>query len=358
MGENTSNGTSCKHHMIGGDGPNSYAHNSQYQKQLLISAEDLIPQLIDRYLNTQNVCFNPQNTFTIADFGCSIGPNTFFAIKNIISAVENKYQKSNGNQNLDFQVFFNDLIDNDFNTLFRNLPSKRKYLVAGVPGSFYTRLFPKKSILFAHCSTALHWLSRSPKEFTKSGKNEGRIHYLGGEKEVKEAYAAQYEEDFGVFLRARGDELTDGGLMALVVLGFDDGVDSSESSIGIAFEILGSCLEDMAKLGKITKEKVDSFNLPFYYPSPSELKAIIEANGSFHVEKIAELGAPMRHKPDPQVVTSHLRAVIGVLVEQHFGNGVVDELFKCHFEKFVKSPILVDEKYWKETNYFVFLKKN
>ncbi|PIN13551.1 Loganate O-methyltransferase [Handroanthus impetiginosus] len=255
--------------------------------------------------------------------------------------VENIYKKKNRNQTLDFQVFFNDLIDNDFNTLFRNLPSNRRYLVAGVPGSFYTCLFPKKSIHFAHFSTSLHWLSGSPIEGRKSGKSKGRIHYLGGEQEVKEAYAAQYEEDFGGVLKARGDELVDGGLIVLVVLGFGDGVDSSESSIGIAFEILGSCLEDMAMLGKITKE----------------LKAIIEANGSFDIKKIAELGALMRHNPDPQVVTSHLSPVIGVLVEQHFGNGVVDELFKFHFEKLVKSPILVDEKYWKKTNYFVFLKK-
>lgn len=103
---------------------------------------------------------------------------------------------------------------------------------------------------------------------------------------------------------------------------------------------------------------MDSFNLPFYYPSPSELKALIEANGLFYIEKIAELAAPMRRKPDPQILTSHLRAVVGVLVEEHFGNiGIVEELFRLHLEKLMESPILVDDKYWKETNYFVFLKR-
>ncbi|PIN08253.1 Loganate O-methyltransferase [Handroanthus impetiginosus] len=235
------------------------------------------------------------DAFTIADFGCSIGPSTFFAVENIISAVGNKYKKSNQNKTLDFQVFFNDLIDNDFNTLFRSLPSNRKYLVAGVPGSFYTCLFPKKSIHFAHCSTALHWLPKIPEEVFKRGINKGRIQYLGGEKEVTEAYAAHHGEDFGRFLRARGDELVDGGLMALLVFGFAAVDVYSSSGAGMVFEILGSCLEDMAKL------KVDSFNLHFYFPSESELKAIlIEVNRLFCVGKTAKMASPLSHKLDPK----------------------------------------------------------
>ncbi|PIN08247.1 Loganate O-methyltransferase [Handroanthus impetiginosus] len=357
MEEKKFNETSRKHYMKGGDGPDSYSRNSEFQKQVLTSAEDLIHQQIDEHLNIQNCRFDPLNTFRIADFGCSIGPNTFYAVENIISAVKNKYEKSNQNQTPDFQVFFNDLIENDFNTLFRNLPSNRTYLVAAAPGSFYDRLFPKKSINFAHCSMALHWVSRIPKEVTERGNN-GKIHYLGGEKEVKEPYAAQYEEDFGRFLTARGDELVDGGLMALLAFGFAEGDVYSLSGAGMVFEMLGSCLEDMAKLGKFTKEKVDSFNLPFYFPSESELKALIEATGLFCIEKIAKMASPMSHKPDLKGFTSSLKAVLGVLIEDHFGNGVVEELFGRLLEKVLESPILSDEKYWKDTNYFVFLKRN
>ncbi|KAI3451802.1 hypothetical protein Pfo_008467 [Paulownia fortunei] len=353
---------SCKYHMIGGDGPNSYAHNSGYQKQLLVSSEDLMHELIDEHLDTEKPPFDPPNAFRIADFGCSVGPNTFFAVENIIAAIENKYRSNqkNPDQIPEFHVFFNDLLDNDFNTLFRNLPTSRKYFVAGAPGSFHARLFPKATLHFAHCSTALHWLSRIPEEVTEWSSiawNKGRIHYSGAGKEVKEAYSAQYKEDMEAFLTARANELVPGGLMVLVILGFPDGVLLSESSIGVAFDILGSCFQDLAKMGKISEEKVDSFNLPFYYPSPSELKALIEANGLFYIERIAKLASPMRRKPDPQVLTSHLRAVIGVLVEEHFGNGIIEELFRLHLEKLVESPILVHEKYWKETNYFVFLKR-
>ncbi|KAL3618971.1 hypothetical protein CASFOL_037199 [Castilleja foliolosa] len=351
---------SCKYHMMGGDGPNSYAHNSNYQRQLLVSAEDLIHELINEHLDTS--FNNPHNTIRIADFGCSVGPNTFFAVQNIISAVENKY-KSDDHFTPEFQVFFNDLIDNDFNTLFRNLATniKNNYFFSGSPGSFHARLFPKRTIHFAHCSTALHWLSRVPErvlERDSDAWNKGNIHYSGGGKEVKEAYWGQYKKDMGDFLRARADEVVEGGLMVLLILGFPDGELLSQSSIGVAFQILGSCLQDMAKMGKISEEKVDSFNLPFYYPSLSELKASIETNGMFDIARMSNLGGPMRRKPDPRVLTSHLRAVTGILIEQHFGNGtMIDELFKLHYEKLVESPILVDDKYYKETNYFVFLKR-
>ncbi|PIN13550.1 Loganate O-methyltransferase [Handroanthus impetiginosus] len=349
--------TSRKHYMKGGDGPDSYARNSEYQKQVLISAEDLIHQQIDEHLNIQIPRFDPQNTFRIADFGCSIGPNTFYAVENIISPVKNKYEKSNQNQTPDFQVFFNDLVGNDFNTLFRNLPSNRKYFVAAAPGSFYDHLFPKKSINFAHSSIALQWLSKIPKEVIRRGISKGRIHYLGGEKEVKEAYAAQHEEDFGRFLNARADELVDGGLMALHMVGFADGDAFSLSGIQIEYEILQSCLEDMVELGKITKEKVDSFNLPHYFPSESELKALIEANGSFCIGKIAKLALPARSKLGPKGLTLQIKATLGMLFEEHFGNEVAEEVFKLFLDKLVERPALLDHKYWEHTIYFVFLKR-
>lgn len=63
--------------------------------------------------------------FTVVDFGCASGPNTFVAVQNIIDAVEDKYRKETGQNpadNIEFQVFFNDYRNNDFNTLFQGLP--------------------------------------------------------------------------------------------------------------------------------------------------------------------------------------------------------------------------------------------
>ncbi|KAL2531635.1 S-adenosyl-L-methionine-dependent methyltransferase superfamily protein [Abeliophyllum distichum] len=357
---------SSTYHMLGSDDPYSYAQNSEYQKQLVVSAEDLIFELIDKHLDIQKPSFDPNKIFRIGDFGCSIGPNTFFAVENIIKSVENKYKSNIKNPRIpEYHVFFNDHVDNDFNALFRNIPITRKYFPAGVPGSFHGRLFPNATLHFVHCSTALHWLSRIPKEVTETNSsafNKGRIHYTGAKKEVKEAYSTQYRKDIKSFLSARAQELVPGGVMVLVILGFPGGVLPSESSIGIGFNILGSCLEDMVQMGKITEEEVDSFNLPFYYPSPSELKALIEENGCFNIERIERLSEPMKNEKLNlniviKVCVSHLRAVIGGLIEEHFGNEIVEELFQLHMKKLHENPMMFDEKYRKEANYFMFVKQ-
>ncbi|XP_047967637.1 loganic acid O-methyltransferase-like [Salvia hispanica] len=348
-------GASSKHHahMIGGDGPNSYGRNSAYQKELLVPAHDLLQQLISKHLDTNN---STHDTFRIADLGCSVGGNTFFAVENMIGAVERRYE-SDRRRVPEFHVFFNDVIGNDFNTLFKQLPAARTYLAAAAPGSFHGRLFPKESIHLAHCSTALHWLSRS-----LESSNKGRIHYAGAGREVREAYAAQYKRDMDCFLRARGEELVAGGLMVLILIGYRDGfVLGSDSSIGESFDILGSCLYEMAKMGKIGEEEVDCFNLPFYYPCGAEVEAVIEANGLFSVETLTEMGAPMKGEADPATLVGHMRAVIGVLVEERFGSGVVEELFQLHLNKTIErareKPFIYESRH-REIIHFVLLKRN
>ncbi|KAL3525497.1 hypothetical protein ACH5RR_013869 [Cinchona calisaya] len=354
------------YHMEGGDGPCSYSQNSNYQKQSVDSAKQMTNEMIDQYLdlgNHLNTSSPNINSFTIADFGCSVGPNTFYAVHNIIEAVENKFKSQKMESQIpEFHVFFNDHIDNDFNTLLKNLPTNnRGYFAAAVPGSFHGRLVPDCALNLAHCSTALHWLSKIPKEVTDEKSpawNRGRIHYAGADKEVKEAFSAQFGKDLDSFLTSRGRELVPGGLLIIVTLGFPDGVEVSESSMGENFNILGSCFRDMVEEGIIADETLDSFNLPFYYPSPSEMKAVMEANGLFDIKIIEELVPPItREKPDLAVSVLHLRAIIGGLIKEHFGEGIIDDLFERHIKKYVENPIVSDEKHFKEASYFVLLQR-
>jgi hypothetical protein len=180
----------------------------------------------------------PLNSISVADLGCSTGPNTFLAVQNIVDAIELKYQQSE-NEIPEFQVFFNDHVSNDFNTLFKAFPAKRKYLAAGVPGSFF------------HSSSSVNWLSEVPKEITDKTSpawNKGRISYTNSGKEVAEAYATQHAMDMESFLCARAEELEVGGLMVLLIAAVPDVIHSSDTTICSQIDLLGSCLMDMQNM--------------------------------------------------------------------------------------------------------------
>ena len=192
------------------------------------------------------------NTFRIADLGCSVGPNTFTAIHNILEAVQQKYLQghNSSSQMPEFQVYFNDHATNDFNTLFSSLPAERQYFTAGVPGSFHGRLFPNSSLHFVHSSLALHWLSTIPKELLDNNSlawNRRRVHYTNAPNEVYNVYRARFAEDMINFLDARAMELVVGGLMVLIMPSVPNDVPLSQMPIGVVYDLLGCILSDMAK---------------------------------------------------------------------------------------------------------------
>lgn len=220
------------------------------QKAIVDAAKKNLIEAISDNLDINNPSLGSFKTLKIADMGCSVGPNTFIATQNIIEAVTLKYQAMQKNpQALEFHVFFNDHVTNDFNALFRSLPPSRPYFAAGVPGSFHGRLFPNSSLHIIHSSYALHWLSTIPKEVTEINlrhlKN-GRKYCTSTDEEVLEAFSGQYKKDMQTFLTARAQELVGGGFMVLLIAGMQSGAIFSECGGGMVFDIFGSCLMDMA----------------------------------------------------------------------------------------------------------------
>ncbi|PON79141.1 SAM dependent carboxyl methyltransferase [Trema orientale] len=237
--------------MNGGNGYYSYSKNSTFQRRAIEVAKELIKNAITEELDIKTFTYK---TFRIADMGCSVGPNTLLAVRNIIDALEHKFQSSLERGSTcylpEFQVFFNDQASNDFNQLFTSLPPETQYFVAGVPGSFYGRLFPTASLDFVHSSCACQWLSRVPEEVLDKRSpawNRGRVHYSNSTSEVVKAFEAQYAKDFGKFLEVRAHEIVRGGLMALIIPGRPNGLPHSKAYTNKAFELLESSFIDMAK---------------------------------------------------------------------------------------------------------------
>lgn len=359
-------GTPDSHPMIGGDGANSYTQNSSYQRGVIDGAKGMIFQTIPENIDIHSPPFNPSNAFRIANFGCSTGPNTFVAMQNIIDAVmlKNQSTEQTGPKSTtpEFQVFFNDHVDNDFNTLFKTLPPNRLYFAAGVPGSFHNQLFPRASLHIAHCSYALHWLSRIPPGVTDRGSpawNKDKIYCAGNKKEVTEAYFGQFQADMDAFLEARAQELVEGGLVVIQIPGVPDRkVLPSDTIPGLDNELLGESLDDMIKMGVISQEQRDSFNVPAYHPSINEMETVVEMNKRFTIAKICTLLHPWITKfVNVEKLITDMRAVMENLLRDHFGSENMDLLFHLFAQKLQKNRLLYESTPRKDVPLFVLLKR-
>ncbi|KAL1531900.1 indole-3-acetate O-methyltransferase [Salvia divinorum] len=232
--------------MNGGDEYHSYVKNSTYQRGIWEAATAIIEEEIATKLEIPT----SSKHFCIADFGCSTGGNSFPAMNTIVEAVKRRHESSNL-KTPEFYVCFNDVVSNDFNTLFSSLPPGRSYEAAAVPGDFHRRLLPPSSVHFAYSSCSLHWLTEAPEatEGLKSLVWSGGERLRGGEKEeVYKAYLGQFERDLEAFLQCRAVEMVDGGIMALLIAGVPASWDPQKEFTGVSVaELLRSSLLDLAK---------------------------------------------------------------------------------------------------------------
>ncbi|KAL3371008.1 hypothetical protein AABB24_007839 [Solanum stoloniferum] len=105
-------------HMNGGMGDASYAKNSLLQQKVILMTNSITDEAISSLYNN----LSPRETICIADLDCSSGPNTFLPVSQLIQTID-KERKNKGHKSLKFHVFLNDLPSNDFNTIFRLLPT-------------------------------------------------------------------------------------------------------------------------------------------------------------------------------------------------------------------------------------------
>ncbi|KAG8637564.1 loganic acid O-methyltransferase isoform X2 [Manihot esculenta] len=319
--------------MVGGNGAYSYYKNSYYQRKMIDVLKERINEVIATKLDFSYVPL-ASNTLHLADLGCSVGPNTFFHVHDLLESIKKKYQSQGfGSQMLEFQVFFNDQAMNDFNTLFASLPQERQYFAAGVPGE----LLDENS----HAS------------------NKGRVHYTSAPCEVADAYASQFADDMENFLNARSEEIVTGGIMIIVTQGIPNGMPFSKLPNSVLFECLTLSLLDMVKEGLISEAEVDSFNLPFYTVSPEEMTELIERNGCFSIERM-ELTDPAPWLNGPVNIPEwvvHVRAAMQALFIKHFGREIVDEIFHRLIKKLTDHSHQLESKQRDKTLLFVALKR-
>ncbi|KAL5067948.1 hypothetical protein RYX36_018835 [Vicia faba] len=309
----------------------------------------------------------------IADLGCSSGPNTLLSISNILDIIHNINMKLNHGKPV-FQVYLNDVFENDFNTIFNLLPHfyrqvKEKNVgecfISATPGSFYGRLFPNNYIDFFHSSYSLHWLSQAPENLLKNGEplNKENIYISKtSPPSVYEVYFKQFESDFKNFLKLRSMELAVDGMMALTIMGRE--IDKIISVEGV----IGMVLNQMVQEELVEKEKLDMFDVPAYHPSEDEVRQVIKEEGSFtlHTMKTFKMGWDANLQKDivdfvvnrkvrGEFVAKYLRAVFEPLLIAKFGENIMDDLF-MRVAKFVAG--LFELETLEFTNIILFLTRD
>lgn len=150
--------------MQGGDDDGSYAKNSEAPASAITICKPLFLVAIQSLKLFRRE--EEMDSVRIADLGCATGYNTLATIDMVVESLRHRYIQECGLEP-EFEAFFSDLPSNDFNSLFRSLPAAmlsdgktRRYFAAGVPGSFYGRLFPKRKLHVVVSLSALQWLSK------------------------------------------------------------------------------------------------------------------------------------------------------------------------------------------------------
>ncbi|CAL0311484.1 unnamed protein product [Lupinus luteus] len=334
--------------MNGGSGKSSYANNSLLQQKVISLTKPVREEAIaSMFLRTL------PRRLAVADLGCSSGPNTFLVVSEVIKLVE-KLCKELKHESPEYLVFMNDLPGNDFNNIFKSIGCFKEKLsneieggigpcyITGVPGSFYERIFPIRTLHFVHSSYSLQWLSQVPEGIEN---NKGNIYMAKtSPTNVMKAYYAQFERDFSLFLKCRAEELVEGGYMVLTFLGRRND-DPSGKECCYIWELLASALNDMVSEGMIKEEQMDTFNIPLYSPSASEVKSEILKEGSFSINRVevsevhwnayniasnsfdSECGLHKSLSDGGYSVTCTMRAVAEPLLVSHFGESFIDEIF-------------------------------
>ncbi|XP_073040174.1 salicylate carboxymethyltransferase-like isoform X1 [Primulina eburnea] len=332
-------------HMNGGLGDTSYANNSLLQRKVISMTKPITEEAITELYISMNA---PKN-LCMAELGCSSGPNTMVVATELVKMVL-KLCRTLGQQPPEFQIHLNDLNGNDFNSIFQvHLPMFQLELqdhetsrgrvspcfVSAVPGSFYGRLFPSRTLHFIHSSYSLMWLSKIPKEVELLNKDN--IYMASASpRQVIDAYYNQFRTDFSTFLRCRSEEVVSGGRMVLTILGRKS-EDACSKDCCYLWELLALALKQMVAEGVIEEEKLQSFNIPQYTPSPTEVRKEVEKEGSFSIDHLETLEIPWAacgkgHYPAGAEdryydVGSCMRSVVEPLLVQHFGASTMDPLF-------------------------------
>nr|UOF75579.1 putative caffeine synthase 2 [synthetic construct] len=328
--------------MNKGEGESSYLLNSKFTNITAVKSIPTLKRAIESLFKEESPPF--EHLLNVADLGCASGSTSNTIMSTVVQTVVNKCRELN-HKIPEFQFYLNDLPSNDFNTLFKGLSGfvgsggeefeNTSCLVMGAPGSFHGRLFPLNTIHLVYSNYSVHWLSKVPDLRDEKGNpiNKGTFYISKtSPSAVREAYLAQFQKDFTLFLKSRAEEMVSNGRVVLVLHGRLSQDFSCEKELQLPWLILSQAISRLVSKGLIDEEKLDSFEVPYYTPSAQEVKELVEGEGSYAVELMEtftiRIGA--RNEgiwSDARGFGNNLRSITETMISHHFGPQILDELY-------------------------------
>ncbi|KAL5224410.1 hypothetical protein ABZP36_011049, partial [Zizania latifolia] len=307
-------------------------------------------------------------TMVVADLGCSVGANTLLFVSEVISTVADAQCDNSelGRLPMELQFFLNDLPGNDFNQVFQYtnewiaqvvIPMDRSSSVLYLRA---TKFFPRRSVHLFHSSynqsvVILFIVTQLIKDMDEWMADQNGVNiYIAKSSppSVVKLYQNQFQKDMLLFLELRYQELVPGGQMLLTFLGRKTD-DVFYEDLSLLHALLAQALLSLVSEGLVEKGKLESFNIPVYWPSIDEVKAVVARSELFDVGHIKlfesswdpynELESDHGMGNSLQSATNiakSVRAVTESLLACHFGDHILDVLFERYL-RIVHQTLLV-----------------
>ena len=267
----------------------------------------------------------------IADFGCSHGVNSIYAMKLIID-----YIRQRKSIDRSFLIIHNDLSSNDWSTVFNLLNEDQSYFGLSNGRSFYEQCLPSNCLTIAYSSTSIHWLSRIPCNVS----NHCMPRFAQRSELI--AFQSQAENDYTQFLENRSRELIQGGILILSILSADD---NGKTQSHNATDRLYKC----AQLISLSDEELLDYTIPMYHRTYKEcLNEELFKRCSLHL--ITSAFETVQSKFDQEFQQEKIS--LDQLVEKHigyqrsWGESILRQALQMHKKRSKEEISQLLDRFW------------
>jgi hypothetical protein len=242
-------------------GEGDYDRHSDHQERDAAANRDLVASAAGRVVPDPS-----KGAVVLADYGCAQGRSSNPLLRVAVERIRDV------DADVPVSVVHNDLLANDWATLFGNLRADDSYL--SVPGgpitplisatSFYEPVTPHALVDVGMSFAAVQWLAEPGPGGTGS---ELYFDQLTGD--ARTAMAEQAHADWTRFLQRRADELAPGGRMVVDMMGVgDDGVAAGHD----AWQLARAVAEELVDEGALDRARLDAYVVPVYERTVDEAR--------------------------------------------------------------------------------------